>query len=66
MIWYLMDNPKLSKIALQLRTHLYIANGIGYLNGDKFLTLNKRDESIENMIGSLIKAFFGVLAFLAL
>jgi len=40
----------------ELRTQLYIANQIGYIEETKYLELNSKVEQISRMIGNLIKS----------
>jgi len=40
----------------ELRTQLYIANKIGYLNDNKYKEFNERIDKISRMIANLIKA----------
>jgi four helix bundle protein len=39
-----------------LKTQLYIAKEIGYLDGAEFFKLNQKVEKISGMLGNLIKS----------
>jgi four helix bundle protein len=40
----------------ELKTQLYIAKEVGYLEESKYIDLNKRLEKVSGMVGNLIKA----------
>jgi four helix bundle protein len=52
----------------ELKTQLYIAKEVGYLEESKYIDLNKRLEKVSGMVGNLIKAIkrnkWDILAFI--